>query len=1331
MSHGRRQAKRMTPRLLAALLALFAVGLTASSGTRAAVGTTFTVDSSGDTADAIVGDGVCADLAGNCTLRAAIAESNASVDFDDTIAFTGPQSIALESDLPEITDPVEIDGTTQSGCAGSPTVEVRGTGTVFGNYNGLVLNAGDSTVCGLVLNRLFSAIRVFSSDNRIEGNFIGTDVAGSVALPNESVAITVFSGARNRVDRNVISGNRGYGIETFSGENVIQANHFGTNATGTAALPNGGRDLSIDSNNDVIGGTLAEATRNIIAGNVLIGATSTGAVVQGNYFGTDETGGSALEPRGTVSIVGTHATVGGSEGVTPGGPCTGACNVFANGLTLGGPNHVVQGNFVGTDFSGMRALGAPFETDGIRIVNSYNDLIGGTDDPAQRNLISGNGLDGIAFYNDSARNRVAGNLIGTDASGTAPLPNGVGGVTCCGFGDDNTIEHNVIAFNGAEGIAINGAGQALDGTVGNAFLGNSIFANGGLGIDLAAVCSPCSDGPTQNDVGDGDTGPNGYQNFPVITRVTVDDGETTIEGMLNSHPNSSYHVELFRNSECDPSHLGEGKTFLGSTTVHTGPDGNGSVGPLTYPVGLGPTEVVTSTATDERNNTSEFSECLADLSITKSDGPDPVAVDQQLTYTIDVANAGPAPANAVRVTDTLPPDVTVTSIAPSQGSCSSDGSTCTLGSIARGGTARITIVVDPGSTPRTLTNTAAVSSELRDPDESNNSATATTQVVDDRTATIIVHKATVPSPDPTDMSFAFAAGGGLSPATFSLKNGESQPFDNLLPQAGYSVAETTPAGWDTTSACSDGSPVSNIDVGPGETVTCTFTNVRKASLTIHKDCQPAGDTGSFNLRVDSSTVGAVAGCGDDRTTELSPGSYTVDETGAGGTDLSNYDSTVGGACAANGSITLSAGQTATCTITNVRKPQLTVEKSCQPVGDSGRFNLQVDGTTLGTPAGCGQSRSVTVSPGTHTVSESGAAGTDLADYGTSIGGACNGQGQITLAAGQSATCTITNVRKATLAIHKGCQPANDTGSFNLRVDGGTVGAAAGCGADRTTTLSPGSYTVDETGAGGTNLSDYVATIGGACAANGSITLSAGQSATCTITNSRKPRLTVTKLCPNGKQSVEDRFEVVLNGTRTGRILGAPANCGDSTTFVFNSPTTQTVSEAVPVGNMSTNLQNYVITRGGDCSNSGSVTLTYGDMKTCTITNARRTRSQAFTPGYWKNHRSQTVALLPVMLGNYVVSNFNQATAVFDSMNCGASTDQSAVGCLAGHLLAAKLNVKNGSDSCINSWIAQGDALLISVSYIGPGGTYTLAPTQRAQFLAVKDTLDRYNNGGGC
>ena len=498
-------------------------------------------------------------------------------------------------------------------------------------------------------------------------------------------------------------------------------------------------------------------------------------------------------PRGgLLQIQGTHSTIGGSEGVTLGGPCMGACNVFASGLSLSAPfgeagNHVVQGNFLGTDVSGSVALGL---SSGIEIADTTDNLIGGTD-PAERNLISGNASKGVLIANTSFRNQIVGNLIGTDASGTRPLPNGEEGVLCCGsgFGDDNTIERNVIAFNGSRGVVIFG-GPTFE-TVGNAIRGNSIFANGGLGIDL----SP-GDGPTQNDAGDGDTGPNGLQNFPVITRVTVDGGETTIEGTLNSVPDSTYHVELFRNSGCDPSHFGEGETFLGSTSVTTGPSGDANFA-VTYPVGLGPTEVVTSTATDARNNTSEFSECLADLSITKSDDPDPVAVGTPLTYTIDVANDGPAPASAVRVIDTLPSDVKVTSITSSQGSCDQSTVTCTLGSIGRGGAARITIIVDPGSTPRTLTNTAAVSSELRDPDESDNSATATTQVVAELPGTIIVRKVTVPSPGPDrhELRVSRPAAGSARPASAS-RTANRSTFADLVPRAGYSVAETTPAGWD-------------------------------------------------------------------------------------------------------------------------------------------------------------------------------------------------------------------------------------------------------------------------------------------------------------------------------------------------------------------------------------------------------------------------------------------------------------------------------------------------------------------------------------------------------
>jgi hypothetical protein len=110
-----------------------------------------------------------------------------------------------------------------------------------------------------------------------------------------------------------------------------------------------------------------------------------------------------------------------------------------------------------------------------------------------------------------------------------------------------------------------------------------------------------------------------------------------------------------------------------------------------------------------------------------------------------------------------------------------------------------------------------------------------------------------------------------------------------------------------------------------------------------------------------------------------------------------------------------------------------------------------------------------------------------------------------------------------------------------------------------------------------------------------------------------------------------------------------------------------------------------------------------------------------TPGYWKNHESATTALLPEMLGNYTVSTFAQATAIFDAMKCSSPVD-----CLAGHLLAAELDVASGSSICITGVIFQANTLLKKVAYAGPGD-YTASATQLARALALEVELDNYTN----
>jgi len=127
--------------------------------------------------------------------------------------------------------------------------------------------------------------------------------------------------------------------------------------------------------------------------------------------------------------------------------------------------------------------------------------------------------------------------------------------------------------------------------------------------------------------------------------------------------------------------------------------------------------------------------------------------------------------------------------------------------------------------------------------------------------TVIVRKITRPSPDPSEASFSFTAGGGLSPASFSLKNGESHTFTDLVPQAGYTLTETTPAGWDLTTACSDGSAISNIDLAPGETVTCTFTNTKRGLARVTKTVggRTPSDSQSFAFELRQSASSTNAG----------------------------------------------------------------------------------------------------------------------------------------------------------------------------------------------------------------------------------------------------------------------------------------------------------------------------------------------------------------------------------------------------------------------------------------------------------------------------------------
>jgi len=219
------------------------------------------------------------------------------------------------------------------------------------------------------------------------------------------------------------------------------------------------------------------------------------------------------------------------------------------------------------------------------------------------NIISANHTRGIWLTNASW-NLLQGNLIGTKADGLSGLGNTFHSVECEVNACNNTIGGTGTAGNSIAFTQTIYAGVRIrDGATNNLIQGNSIFSNGGLGIDLSTYqVSP-------NDHCDADGGANQQQNFPVITQA-FGGTEALIRGMLDSKASSSFVLEFFGNPSCSAQGNGEGRYYLGRKTVTTSAACSASF-VVTLPAAIPPGYVVTATATDLSNNTSEFSACLA------------------------------------------------------------------------------------------------------------------------------------------------------------------------------------------------------------------------------------------------------------------------------------------------------------------------------------------------------------------------------------------------------------------------------------------------------------------------------------------------------------------------------------------------------------------------------------------------------------------------------------------------------------------------------------------------------------------------------------------------
>ncbi len=569
--------------------------------------TTYTVTSTADS--------------GAGTLRQAILDANAHAG-PDTIAFSivgsGVHTISLASALPDITGAVTIDGYTQSGASANTQSTDQGLNTVLqievesgGVSPCLVSKSSDVTIRGLAMYHCATAdIQLLGAvtNNVVAGNFLGTRTDGETIPVNGNVSSGVYI----------------------------------TQQTGAR-----------------VGGT-APADRNLISAHnfsqVAI-AGGTGHLVQGNLLAMKPSGMETLRAVGDPSN-GISATAG--TALLFGGPTAAARNVIGNvtlGVNLQGPAEVtIQGNFFGTDVTGQRAI-----ISGLFVNDGFNAITLLSNGGAQ---ILGNTIGGVYQGMQIAAGPavIQGNFFGTDATGTFDL----GTQSCAIFMTAGTGiviggiapgEGNVIAYNGKSG----GPGAGVFVTGGQAAIrGNSIFGNrtvsggGGLGIDLDSFGG--SGGVTPNDVGDGDGGGNGRQNFPLLTSAAPAAPEgsgTHVQGTLNSAVATTFDLDFYSICNLRPAELLEGRTYIGSTQVTTDGSGNATFD-VVLPFTIATGELVTATATGPTGNTSEFSQQLvftSDPPLGPAAGGTTVTLKGMLFEDGASVTVGGVPATSVDVAD--------------------------------------------------------------------------------------------------------------------------------------------------------------------------------------------------------------------------------------------------------------------------------------------------------------------------------------------------------------------------------------------------------------------------------------------------------------------------------------------------------------------------------------------------------------------------------------------------------------------------------------------------------------------------------------------------------
>jgi parallel beta-helix repeat protein len=586
---------KITFRILCAL-ALTLAGLGWMRVSPAQAATTFYVDTPTDSHDLVHGNGSCYDAIGACSLRAAIEEASASAGISNPISIQFGSSGNYPLTLGTIYWPgsyVTLDG-------GTNTVSIDGSGfstaqvmlQISGDYNTITnLTFKKSTGGGIAMgdfagvgagnhNQVTNSVIIGMSgpgiyirgssssgglQNQILNNKIGmtsTLSAGCQSGEANLEGIYIERSARNtRVEGNWIGCNgQGILIEGAYGaplQTEIFGNYIGVNQAG--AMGNTGNGVL-----DHLGQN-TEVRNNLVSGNAygIQFSQSSGGTVTGNTIGIDLSGQNAIPNNDGVLVTAnaTNVTIGSTSLMSDQNIISGNnwCGVR---ISDGANNTLLDFNFIGVKSSGTAALGNGKA--GVCVIGAGVANVIGSNYPDPMQLISGNGEQGIYIQNTARTYVGSTNRIGVAINGVTAIPNGREGILLDGA-TNSQIAPTTVANNRRAGIAVIGSGAS-----GNFISFFDNLGNGGLPIDLG------NDGPTLNDPGDADSGPNGLLNYPVVTSVT---GTTT--QVLHGTACAGCQVSLFRVFR-NPAANGGSVSFIAYVTA----DGTGS---WSYPLPAGTT----------------------------------------------------------------------------------------------------------------------------------------------------------------------------------------------------------------------------------------------------------------------------------------------------------------------------------------------------------------------------------------------------------------------------------------------------------------------------------------------------------------------------------------------------------------------------------------------------------------------------------------------------------------------------------------------------------------------------------------------------------------------